>query len=176
MRKRPLVFTSLAAFAVTSALAQQSPPQNMNPAPGGTSMSQPLEPGQFVRAPRPHQWRASKLIGLDVYGSDNEKIGDVSEILVDIDGREVVVLSVGGFLGIAGREVAVPFTAIEWRYGDAPRPTQAQKADPNASSKSGEPTARTTIDTTRRGYPDFAVLRTTAANLRSAPEFQYARD
>ena len=33
------------------------------------------------------QRRASKLIGLNVYNDKNEKIGDINEILVDMDGK-----------------------------------------------------------------------------------------
>ena len=29
------------------------------------------------------EWRASKLDGLDVYNTNNEKIGDISELIVD---------------------------------------------------------------------------------------------
>ena len=32
---------------------------------------------------QPGQWRASKIEGLDVYNNNNEKIGDISEMLVD---------------------------------------------------------------------------------------------
>jgi ribosomal 30S subunit maturation factor RimM len=45
-------------------------------------------------------WRSSKLIGLNVYNDQNEKLGDISEILLDKSGKvEGVVIGVGGFLG-----------------------------------------------------------------------------
>ena len=37
-------------------------------------------------------------------------------------------------------------------------------------------TSRKTVDTTKRGYPDFAVIRTTRNDLKAAPEFRYSRD
>ena len=41
-------------------------------------------------------------------GSDNEKIGDVSDILFDKSGKvEAFVVSVGGFLGMGSKEVAL---------------------------------------------------------------------
>jgi len=47
------------------------------------------------------EFRASKFVGLDVYGSDNQKIGDISEILIDGSGTaKAAVIGVGGFLGI----------------------------------------------------------------------------
>jgi len=49
---------------------------------------------------KPGQWRASKLNGLDVYNNDNEKVGDIREVLFNRDGKaEAVVIGVGGFLG-----------------------------------------------------------------------------
>jgi sporulation protein YlmC with PRC-barrel domain len=52
--------------------------------------------------------RASKLIGTDVYNLQNENIGEVSDLIID-NGKNIkaVVLSVGGFLGIGDRTVAV---------------------------------------------------------------------
>jgi len=52
--------------------------------------------------------RASKLLGADVYNLNNEKIGDVEDLIID-NGKNIkaVVVSVGGFLGIGDRNVAV---------------------------------------------------------------------
>ena len=36
---------------------------------------------------KPDQWLASKFKGTDVIGSDDKKIGDVSDILFDKDGK-----------------------------------------------------------------------------------------
>jgi hypothetical protein len=57
------------------------------------------------------QWRASKMIGLNVYNSLSEKIGTIK------GGKlEAVVVGARGFLGIGERDVAVPFSQIEWSY------------------------------------------------------------
>jgi sporulation protein YlmC with PRC-barrel domain len=60
--------------------------------------------------------RASKLIGADVYNLNNENIGEVSDLILD-NGKNVkaVVLSVGGFLGIGDRNVAVEPAAVVLR-------------------------------------------------------------
>jgi hypothetical protein len=171
-----LTFMSMLVAAV-SAAAQPNPsgaitqPHAEEVTPGSR-----LAPTHFARTALAHQWRASKLIGLDVYGTDDEKIGDVREILLDRDGGQLVVISVGGFLGIASREVAVPFKAVDWRYGERPKP--ADRSTAPSSSPAAEPDAspRKTVDTTRRGYPDFAFLRATRETLRSAPEFSYGGD
>jgi len=66
--------------------------------------------------PQANQWRASKLVGVNIYGADHQKIGDVNDVLVDHQGKaEAVVIGVGGFLGIGEKDVAVPFSAIQWR-------------------------------------------------------------
>ena len=63
---------------------------------------------------KPDQWLASKFKGTDVIGTDNKKIGDVSDILFDKAGKiEAFVVSVGGFLGIGAKDVALAPTAFE---------------------------------------------------------------
>ena len=53
-------------------------------------------------------WRASKLMGLNVYNEANEKLGDINELLVDKSGKiEAVVIGVGGFLGMGEHDIAV---------------------------------------------------------------------
>jgi sporulation protein YlmC with PRC-barrel domain len=62
----------------------------------------------FVSSQKPDQWLATKFKGTDVVGSDNEKIGDVSDILFDKSGKvDAIIVSVGGFLGVGAKEVAL---------------------------------------------------------------------
>lgn len=58
--------------------------------------------------------RASKLIGDKVYKGDTS-IGQIEDVLVDLDHATVtaVILSVGGFLGIGDKLVAVPVNQIK---------------------------------------------------------------
>jgi sporulation protein YlmC with PRC-barrel domain len=54
---------------------------------------------------------ASKLIGLDVQSPEDEKVGDIGEVVLDKDGQvQGVVVDVGGFLGIATHPVL-----LEWK-------------------------------------------------------------
>ena len=57
--------------------------------------------------------RASKLIGSKVYTGDTS-IGQIEDVLVTLDHATVtaVILSVGGFLGIGDKLVAVPVNQI----------------------------------------------------------------
>jgi sporulation protein YlmC with PRC-barrel domain len=48
-----------------------------------------------------------------VYDPMDRKIGEIADVLVDQDGKiGVLIVSVGGFLGIASKDVAVPFKAV----------------------------------------------------------------
>jgi hypothetical protein len=53
---------------------------------------------------------ASRLIDADVYGANDREIGEIEDIIIPLGGgAPVAVLSVGGFLGIGERHVAVPW-------------------------------------------------------------------
>jgi sporulation protein YlmC with PRC-barrel domain len=63
----------------------------------------------------PDLMRGSQLMGIDVYGADNQKIGDIDEVLVDRQGKiHGLVVGVGGFLGIGQKDVAIPFDQVQW--------------------------------------------------------------
>jgi PRC-barrel domain len=58
-------------------------------------------------------YRTSKLRGTDVVNDKNEKIGDIDDVIIGRDKKLLfAVLEVGGFLGIGGRLVAVPFEQL----------------------------------------------------------------
>src|SRR6476659_9110029 len=50
----------------------------------------------------------------NVYDTSNNTVGEVSDLLLDKSGRvKAVILSVGGFLGLGGKYVSVPFNALK---------------------------------------------------------------
>jgi sporulation protein YlmC with PRC-barrel domain len=52
----------------------------------------------------------------NVYDRSDNSIGEVSDLLLDKSGQvRAVMLSVGGFLGVGGKYVSVPFDALEVR-------------------------------------------------------------
>ena len=58
--------------------------------------------------------RTSKLVGSKVYNNANENIGSIEDIILKPDGSmDEVVLSVGGFLGMGDKYVAVPFSDLK---------------------------------------------------------------
>lgn len=49
-----------------------------------------------------------------VYDTQNNKIGDIKDVLVDSDGKvNALIISVGGFLGAGEKDVAVKFDAVK---------------------------------------------------------------
>ncbi|MGA8158325.1 MAG: PRC-barrel domain-containing protein [Rhodoplanes sp.] len=128
--------------------------------------------GQFIAQQSPDQWRAYKMIGLNVYNPNDEKIGGISEILLDKNGNaEVVVIGVGGFLGIGTKHVAVPFKSLQWKVD---RPRIASDAAPPSTTRPGSPAQPSGARPSGpRGYPDHAVLNMTQDQLKTAPDFKY---
>jgi hypothetical protein len=60
-------------------------------------------------------WRASKFIGSTVYDDQNQKIGSVDDLVMSgKDKVAIAVVSVGGFLGIGNKLVAVPFDHLSY--------------------------------------------------------------
>lgn len=59
-------------------------------------------------------YRASKLLGADIYNGQGEKIGKLDDFIVGSNANvSVAVIAVGGFLGMGARKVAVPATLLE---------------------------------------------------------------
>jgi sporulation protein YlmC with PRC-barrel domain len=177
-----------AAFLLgTCFLASPGYAQTATPAP---------DAGQFMTQMTADQWRGSKLVGIDVYGSDNAKIGDINEIIVDRSGAiKAIVIGVGGFLGMGEKNVAVPFDKVEWGRNDerssaaiATAPVApsaggvAQTTTGSSSAPAATGAARQTTSapstaassSTMHDYPDRATVRMSKQDLQNAPQFNYA--
>lgn len=113
MLKTLLVTTALTGVFTGAAFAQAT--QTPAPAPSTQASSPSATTGAaVVTAQKPDQWLASKFRGTDVVGADDEKIGDVTDVLFDKDGKiEAYVVSVGGFLGIGSKNVALAPSSFE---------------------------------------------------------------
>jgi sporulation protein YlmC with PRC-barrel domain len=93
----------------------------MKPSTGTTMTTAPTSAGavQIVNSQRQDQWLASKFEGTDVIGANDEKIGDVSDILFDKTGKvDAIIVSVGGFLGMGAKDIALSPGSFEVIYGD----------------------------------------------------------
>jgi sporulation protein YlmC with PRC-barrel domain len=110
MLKKLMLSTALSAAVATGAWAQSSSPMDSKPERATQAQPAMKDSGKmnFVSSQKPDQWLATKFKGTDVLGSDNEKIGDVSDILFDKTGKvDAFIISVGGFLGVGSKEVAL---------------------------------------------------------------------
>ena len=216
-----MIKTSAAALLLSSALmtgaafAQTATTTDTAPAAGQPAMTtgQPVASpaatsgsAQFLTEQDQGQYRASRFVGLAIYGPDNQRIGDVNEILIDGTGNaKAVVIGVGGFLGIGEKNVAVPFSAVEWvnerpvttasTSGTAATGTAATNASPPAASSAGmgagttasrdasttgsttAAPARSTAETAAaNGYPDHGKVRMSKSELQNAPTFKWYGD
>jgi sporulation protein YlmC with PRC-barrel domain len=122
-------------------------------------------------------WRSSKLIGLNVYNDQNEKLGDISEILLDKSGKvDGVVIGVGGFLGMGQHDIKVGMSKLKFVH--EPVRTSSTTTSTTGSATTGttnRPPATTTTATTKsKWYPDHAVLSgATKDSLKNMAEFKY---
>jgi len=67
----------------------------------------------YMNAPPAKGLHASDLIGTDIKSNGDEKIGSVSDLIIDQDGQVVaVVVGVGGFLGMGEKNVAIPWDDV----------------------------------------------------------------
>lgn len=60
--------------------------------------------------------KASSLIGMDVRNAQDERLGEIKDLVVDLNSGKIsyAVLSVGGFLGIGDKYIAVPPSAFSF--------------------------------------------------------------
>jgi hypothetical protein len=129
MLKKLMITTAIGGLMIGSAFAADD---MKSPAAKSTQMTQPssssssintaspsASSAKFVSSQRPDQFLASKFKGTNVIGADDAKIGSVSDILFDKDGKiEAYVVGVGGFLGIGSKDVALAPAAFQVVPGD----------------------------------------------------------
>ena len=102
-----MLAAAVPAYAQTSSSSTSSPSTSASSAsnsPTHVTATQ-LQPGQI---------RATQMDGATVYDTQNQKVGDVKDIILDRDGKvAAVVLDVGAFLGIGGKYVAVSMNDLK---------------------------------------------------------------
>lgn len=125
MKSTYLATTALIAMLAGPALAQGTTGTTTGSTPASPAITTPT-PGETT-APRPsasastssatmssdHQ-RADKIIGMDLRNTQDQDLGKIKDLLVGADGKITqVVLSVGGFLGIGDKLVAVDWNQVQ---------------------------------------------------------------
>jgi len=168
------------AMLATAAMAQTSAPTPPSSAPAAPTATQSSAsaPAQTNLAGQ-GKWRTSKLIGVDVYGPDDKKVGDVTEVIVDKSGKiEMVTIGVGGFLGIGSKDVAIPFDQVNWSDQPIAPPAPAPAPSGSAGSAGGaggmaSPPAAAAPKAPAM-YPDHGKITLTKDQLKAAPSVTYS--
>ena len=134
-------------------------------ASGAVAQTRPqARSGPFIEQASEAVMRASKIVGLDVIGLDEHRIGEVRELIMSREGQvEAVVIGVGGVLGMGGKSVAVPFDAMLWNTGDV-SPAAGPSASVQAGTRPESPDAAGATERMPGAKVANEVLGTTAEN------------
>ncbi|MGF9760355.1 PRC-barrel domain-containing protein [Microvirga sp. 0TCS3.31] len=133
-----------------------------------TAPTQPAGAGQVMTQMPPDLMRGSQLMGIDVYGADNQKIGDIDEVLVDRQGKiHGLVVGVGGFLGIGQKDVAIPFDQVQWMSNQEVQASSTAGQGGYGTNTAGGVTTPTAPSSTGANQP--ATTGSTAAGTTGSP-------
>jgi sporulation protein YlmC with PRC-barrel domain len=168
------------AFLTTASIIGAASAQTATNQEASTASATPRKEGE---------WRASKLVHVDVYNEANEKIGEINDVILDRSGKVAkVILGVGGVLGLGEHYVVVGFDKLKWvdqpvtsttaSTTSAPASAPATTSAPDGATRTTTGAATTTTTTTTtsastRWYPERAVFNASKEELRSMPEFKY---
>lgn len=114
-RKALLAATCLAALAGAASTASMAgPSQRADNAPNNAAMSKSSATKPAATHQAEYMLRASEFIGEDVYNGKGEEVGAVDDLILHHNDKVLyAVISVGGFLGIGDKLVAVPFDDLK---------------------------------------------------------------
>lgn len=120
MRKMLLTSVASLAFAVAPAFAEEATPkqQGTNPIETEAASPQATPPEEmqdlgFLKVQENGQWLANDYIGQRVTNSEQEELGEVTDLLIGPNGELVgALVGVGGFLGIGEKIIALPVDAF----------------------------------------------------------------
>jgi sporulation protein YlmC with PRC-barrel domain len=163
MRSKFLVGGACAVLLLSTAAQAQNAPSAPRAVPA------PIAPMNHAG-----EWRSSKLIGLSVYNMQNEKVGDINEILIQPSGKVTgFVVGVGGFLGMGEHDVLLTLEQIKF-VTERVR-TSSAPVTPNTTGSGTTPApARPARAANERWYPDHAVVNGTKDQLKAMPQFKYS--
>jgi sporulation protein YlmC with PRC-barrel domain len=173
----------LLAAALLSAAVFSAPAYAQTAQPADRAAPAATTAGSHEKMALKGNWRASKLMGLDVYNEANEKLGDVNELILDKNGKvSAVVIGVGGFLGMGEHDIAVSMDKLKF-VEEPVRTSSTAPATTTRETTTKETTtgaATTTSTTTARNadandwVPDHAVMSGTKEQLKAMPQFKYS--
>src|SRR5512146_582121 len=158
---RALIYGGLLATTMlVPALAQTNPPPaSSNPPAAQPSSPAPKTSATVAPKAQGDMWRASKLIGLNVYNDQNEKLGDISEVLLDKSGKvDGIVIGVGGFLGMGKHDILVQMEKLKFVNEPVRTSSTTSTTTGSAARPATSPSTTSASSTTSKWYPDHAVL------------------
>ncbi len=131
MRREIIAAASVLALMTGTAMAQSPSPATGSPAtgaptatemnksgttaPGGSAATGSTATGSASGLTGGQLASAESMMGKNVYGTDNEKVGEVEDVILDSNGQaRQLVVSSGGFLGIGDKLIAVDINQATW--------------------------------------------------------------
>lgn len=94
-------------------------PTTPSPAPAAPAPGAAPAQGAAAPAPEPTEtisgWSVkNKIMGKAVYNDQDEKIGDINDVVLASDGKAAYfIVGAGGFLGMGERSVAIPYDKVQ---------------------------------------------------------------
>lgn len=117
--KTTLTAIALSLLASTAVLAQQTTPSNQPARQTETMPAKPMTSSPVALTSAPDGVTVTNYYKQNVYDPQNNKIGEIADVLLDQQGKVTAfIVSVGGFLGVGNKDVAVPFDAIHGTLKD----------------------------------------------------------
>ena len=166
------------AAALLSAAVLSAPAYAQSPQPADRAAPAATTTSSQEKMALKGNWRASKLMGLDVYNEGNEKLGEINELILDKSGKvAAVIIGVGGFLGMGEHDIAVSMDKLKFveepvRTSATTKETTTKETTTGAASSSTTTTARTS--NANDWTPDHAVMSGTKEQLKAMPQFKYS--
>jgi len=153
MFKTLMISAGVSVLMISGALAQANPPAAKPEAKA--EISSP----HFVKEQGMDKFVFSKFKGTNVLGPDDAKVGDVTDMLFDKNGKILgLIVGVGGFLGIGEKNVAIDMSAFQIVPADT-----GTTGTSSAMSGANDPTnVKLKVTWTKD-------------QLKNAPDFQYYR-
>ena len=174
----------LLAAALLSAAVFSAPAHAQTAQPADRAAPAATTAGSHEKMALKGNWRASKLMGLDVYNEANEKLGDVNELILDKNGKvSAVVIGVGGFLGMGEHDIAVSMDKLKFieepvrTSSTAPATTTRETTTETTTARRPRPPRDTTTARSADAndwMPDHAVMSGTKEQLKAMPQFKYS--
>jgi len=109
MNKFALTVSLATALLGSAAIAQTNPPTTQRSGSTGDAAIVRVDVARVAVGQR-----ASKLVGAAVVNSADERIGKIDDLVVNPNDKVTyAIISVGGFLGVGNKLVAVPFDSLK---------------------------------------------------------------